>query len=142
MSRRGALGSVGALAAAAMTGCSALRKDRAELITQAVLELPGVASATLRTGTNSRFLPYVAGVVEIDADSHAAGLEVYDEVIRAAVTILHGRGEDTTVIGGITGRIPDGTELTAMELDPDFPSDTRRLDGITARILYSRYGLD
>lgn len=142
MSRRGILGGVGALAAAALTGCSVLRKDRAELITEAVLEIPGVTGASLRTGTNNRFLQYVAGDVEIDADSRSAGLATYDEAIRAAVTILHDREEDTTVIGGITGRMADGIELTPLELDPDFPSDSQRLDGITARILYSRYGLE
>lgn len=43
MSRRGMLGGVGALAAAALTGCSVLRKDRAELITEEVSSIDGVS---------------------------------------------------------------------------------------------------
>lgn len=141
MSRRGILGGVGALAAAALTGCSVLRKDRAELITEAVLEIPGVTGASLRTGTNNRFLQYVAGDVAIDATSASTGLGIYDDVMRTAVTILHERDEPDTRVGGITGRLPDGTELTALELHPEFPTEDHRLDYVGASSLYSRYGL-
>ncbi|MBM7499872.1 hypothetical protein JOD52_000712 [Brachybacterium muris] len=141
MSRRGILGGATALAVAALTGCSVLRKDRAELITDAVLDVDGVTGADLTTGTSSSFSKFVAGTVDCEAESSAAGLAVYDEAMREAVTLLHGLDESNTVIGGITGRMPDGTEFTPLELDPAFPTDDHRLDYVVAASLYPRYGL-
>lgn len=142
MSRRGILGGVGALAAAALTGCSVLRKDRAELITEEVSSIDGVSGAKLRTGRDNRFHTYVVGTVDIDSASSAEGFRVYDEVMRAAVTVLHERDEPEVKVGGLNGRLPDGTEITAVGLDPEMPTEDFPLELVSAESLFPRYGLD
>lgn len=142
LSRRGILGGVGALVAAAITGCSALRKDRAELITEEVSSIDGVSGAKLKTGRDNRFHAYVVGTVDIDAASSAAGFRVYDEVMRTAVTVLHERDEPEVKVGGLNGRLPDGTEITAVELDPEMPTEDFPLELDSAESLFPRYGLN
>lgn len=142
LSRRGILGGVGALVAAAITGCSALRKDRAELITEEVSSIDGVSGAKLKTGRDNRFHTYVVGTVDIDAASSAAGFRVYDEVMRTAVTVLHERDEPEVKVGGLNGRLPDGTEITAVELDPEMPTEDFPLELVSAESLFPRYGLN
>ena len=142
MSRRGMLGGVGALAAAALTGCSVLRKDRAELITEEVSSIDGVSGAKLKTGRDNRFHTYVVGMVDIDAASSAERFRVCDEVMRTAVTVLHERDEPEVKVGGLNGRLPDGTEITAVELDPDMPTEDFPLELVSAESLFPRYGLD
>lgn len=142
LSRRGILGGVGALVAAALTGCSVLRKDRAELITEEVSSIDGVSGAKLKTGRDNRFHAYVVGTVDIDAASSAAGFRVYDEVMRTAVTVLHERDEPEVKVGGLNGRLPDGTEITAVELDPEMPTEDFPLELDSAESLFPRYGLN
>ncbi|MCS6712305.1 hypothetical protein JSY14_09845 [Brachybacterium sp. EF45031] len=109
---------------------------------EAMEDVEGVSGADLESGRDNRFRMSVTGTVSLDATDETTGLAIYDEAMRAAVTLLHDRGEDDVVVGGITGVLSEVTELDALALDPEFPSEDHRLMYVTASSLYGRYGLD
>ena len=130
-----------AVAAAALSGCGIGPADLASQIARRVRDVDGVSEVDLRSGRGADFGSYVAGTLTLDADDHAAGLETFDRALREAVMVLHEEGADDTVIGGITGVLHGGEEITPLELNPTFPTSDHRLDNIIASSLYERYGL-
>ena len=141
MSRRGLATAAARMIAAAMCGCDIGPSDLASRVTRLIRDVDGVSEVDLRSGRGSTFGSYVAGTVSLDADDRAAGPETFDRALREAVTVLHKEGAGDTVIGGITGVLNGGEEITPLELNPTFSTSDRRLDNIIASSLYERYGL-
>lgn len=144
VSRRGALGAAAA-AALALSGCGLRGRDVSAEAQEAAAAVDGVTAAALEQTTGSRFQRLLRGRIEIAESGHEAGLAVYDDAMRAVVTVLHDRLDDETArrmhVGGITGVLADGAELDALELDPDMPVEDPRLDRVSADTFYARYGL-
>lgn len=145
VSRRGALGGIAAAAAMMLSGCSPAGKDVSADAQEAAAAVDGVTSATLEQGLGSRFERYLRGRIEIAESGREAGLAVYDEAMRAIVTVIHDGLDDETArrmqVGGIRGVLTEGTELDALDLDPDMPVEDPRLDRVSADTFYARYGL-
>src|SRR5699024_3231333 len=140
LSRRRALGGSAAVAAPVVGG-----EDVSAEAQEAAAAVGGVTSAALEQEVGSRFQRLLRGRIEIAESGREAGLSVYDEAMRAVVTVVHDRLDDQTArrmqVGGITGVLADGTELDALELDPDMPVEDPRLDRVSAGAFYARYGL-
>lgn len=140
MPRRTVIGTLLASAGLLLSACG-VGRNLGDEVAQAVEAVDGVTGADLESGRNSRFGTSVTGTVTIDAADPATGEPIYDEAMRAAVTLLHERGEDGVIVGGIRGVLRNGSELDALVLDPEFPTGDHRLMSVTASSLYSRYGL-
>ncbi len=145
VSRRGALGGIAAAAAMMLSGCGLGVKDVSDDAEEAAAAVDGVTSVTLEQDVGSRFQRLVHGRIEIAESDRETGLAVYDEAMRAIVTVIHD-GLDEEIarrmqVGGIFGVLPDGTELNALDLDPDMPVEDPRLDYVSADAFYARYGL-
>lgn len=141
MARRGALGAAAVLL---LAGCGLFRKDIAESVTEAVLDVPKVRSAELETSSSAGFARGVRGEVAMDASGSDLP-DVFDEVMRAVVTTIHGAGDreadGSRRVGGITGRGSDSSTLTPVDLLPELPPDKIPADGVPASAFYERYGL-
>jgi len=105
----------------------------------------GVSSAELTIADGATFERLLSGTVSLAAGDRAGGLETFDEAMRGIVTTLHAELEDAEArslrVGGITGILDGGEELTPLDLDPDVVAATPRLDRVTAESFYGRYGL-
>ena len=145
LSRRGALGGIAAAAETVLGGCGLRGEDVSAEAQEAAAAVGGVTSAALEQEVGSRFQRLLRGRIEIAESGREAGLAVYDEAMRAVVTVVHDRLDAETArrmqVGGITGVLADGTELDALELDPDMPVEDPRLDRVSAGAFYARYGL-
>lgn len=145
VSRRGTLGGIAAAVAMALSGCGPRGEDVSAEAQEAAAAVDGVTSAALEQEVGSRFQRLLRGRIEIAGSEHETGLAVYDEAMRAVVTVVHDRLDAETArrlqVGGITGALADGTELDALELDPDMPVEDPRLDRVSAGTLYARYDL-
>lgn len=145
VSRRGVLGGAAALAAAALSGCGRDRRRLAASAQQAAAEVEGVAGAELDSEDGANFERFLRGTISLETSDHEAGLAIFDEAMRAIVTVVHDElGEpeaESLRVGGITAVLESGGEITAMELDPDMQAANPRLDRITAGSFYAKYGL-
>ena len=145
LSRRGALGGLAAAATMVLSACGVGSKDVSAEAQEAAAAVDGVTSAALEQEVGSRFQRLLRGRIEIAESGREAGLAVYDEAMRAVVTVVHDRLDAETAqrmqVGGITGMLADGTELDALDLDPDMPVEDPRLDRVSAGAFYARYGL-
>ena len=145
VSRRGVLGGVAALAAVALSGCGGERRKLAEAAQAAAVEIDGVSGAELESEDGANFERALRGTLTLETEDHAAGLAVFDEAMRAIVTVVHDElGEpeaESLRVGWITAVLANGGEITAMELEPDMQAATPRLDRITAGSFYAKYGL-
>lgn len=139
--RRGVLATLGAGAAVLLGGCMPWRRSLEAAIRAAVEEVPGVTGSALRYTTGAEFSRLVAGTIRLAPTTEGEALDVYDLAMRAVVTVLHDRDEPDIVIGGVTGEAADGTTFDPLRLDPEFPTSQHRLDYVSARSLYARYGL-
>lgn len=140
MSRRTLMGSALAGAGLLLSACG-LGGRLDGKVAAAVEAVEGVSGTDLDAGRNSRFGTSVTGTISVAASDETTGTEIFDEAMRAAVTVLHEEGEHDVIVGGLTGVLEDGTELTPLLLDPEFPTEDHRLEYVTASSLYSRYGL-
>ena len=145
VSRRGALGGIAAAAAIMLSGCGLGGKDVSRRAQEAAEAVDGVTSATLEQKRGANFETLLHGLVEISASSRDAGFLVYDEAMRAIVTVIHDRLDDFEArslrVGGILAQLADGTELDAFMLDPEMLGEDPRLDEVNAGAFYTRYGL-
>lgn len=145
VSRRGALGGAAAAAAMMLSGCGLSGKDVSAEAQEAAAAVDGVTSAVLEQKLGSRFQSLLRGRLEIAESRREAGLAVYDEAMRAVVTVIHDRLDDETArrmqVGGIIGVLAEGVELDALDLDPEMPVEDPRLDRVSAGAFYGRYGL-
>lgn len=145
MSRRGLLGGVAALATAALGGCGIGREKLVTAARDAALEVEGISGAELEMADGANFERLLHGTVSLTAEDHATGLEVFDGAMRAIVAVIHEELDDAEArslrVGGITGVLTGGEEITPMELDPDLQAANPRLDRITAGSFYEKYGL-
>lgn len=145
VSRRGALGGIAAAAAMMLSGCSLTGKDVSAEAQEAAAAVDGVTSAALEQSAGANFERLLHGHLELAAEGRAAGIAVYDEAMRAIVTVIHDRLDDsearTLRVGGVVAMCADGTELDAFDLDPDMPGEDPRLDQVHAGAFYGRYGL-
>lgn len=71
---------------------------------------------------------------------------MYDEAMRATVTVIHDQLDAPTAsglkVGGVSAVLDGGAELTPLDLDPDMPTPDPRLDRVTAESFYEKYGVD
>lgn len=145
VSRRGALGGVAAAAAALLSGCSLRGTDVSADAQEAASAVEGVSSVTLEQKGGANFERLLNGRIGIAEEDRAAGIAVYDEAMRAIVTVIHDRLDDPQDrrmrVGGIFGELADGTELDVFVLDPDLPREDPRLDRVHAGAFYEKYGL-
>ena len=145
VSRRGLLGGAAALAALALGGCGIRSGRLVEAIEEAANEVEGVSATTLELDTGASFGRHLHGTVSLGTGELEEGLAIFDEAMRAIVTVVHSELDEPEAtglrVGGITGVLSDGQELTPMELEPDLQAANPRLDRITAGSFYGRYGL-
>ncbi len=147
VSRRAALGGVVAAAAMVLSGCGRLLrgKDVSAEAQEAAAAVDGVASVELEQKAGATFERLLSGTVSLEAEDRDAGIDVYDEAMRAIITVVHDRigGDEarTLRVGWILGVLADGTELDVFVLDPETKGEDPRRDQVTAGSLYSRYGL-
>lgn len=147
VSRRGVLGGVAAAAAMVLSGCGRLLrgKDVSAEAEEAAVAVDGVVSAALEQKAGANFERLLSGTVSLETEDRAAGIDVYDEAMRAVVTVIHDELDDTEArrlrVGGVGAVLAEGTELDAFVLDPDVKAENPRLDRITAESFYAKYGL-
>jgi hypothetical protein len=147
VSRRGVLGGVAAAAAMVLSGCGRLMrgKDVSTEAEEAAAAVDGVVSVELEQKAGANFERLLTGTVSLETEDREAGIEVYDEAMRAVITVIHDELDDaearTLRVGGVSAVLADGTELDVFVLDPATKGEDPRIDQITARSLYSRYGL-
>ncbi|ACU84836.1 MAG TPA: hypothetical protein H9932_12465 [Candidatus Brachybacterium intestinipullorum] len=145
VSRRGILGGAAAAAALLLGACGRGGEKLVEAAEEAATAVDGVSSAELTIADGATFERLLSGTVSLAAGDRAGGLETFDEAMRGIVTTLHAELEDAEArslrVGGITGILDGGEELTPLDLDPDVVAATPRLDRVTAESFYGRYGL-
>lgn len=139
MSRRTLAGAAAAGVGLLLSACG--RRSIDAEVTSAIESVEGVGGTKLESGRTSRFGDAIRGTLSITTGDETAGTEIFDQAMRAAVTTLHDRGQHEIIVGGITGVLENGNELTPLALDPEFPTDDHRLEYVTASSLYHRYGL-
>lgn len=140
MPRRTAISALLASAGLLLSACGR-EQDLGDAVARSVQGVHGVADVDLAFRVNSRFGRSLTGSVLIEAEDVRTGTAIYDEAMRAVVTLLHERGEDDVIVGGIRGVLRNGSELDALVLDPELPTAEHRLMYVTASSLYPRYGL-
>ncbi|MGP9537776.1 hypothetical protein ACT3SP_07180 [Brachybacterium sp. AOP43-C2-M15] len=145
VSRRGLLGGAAAAATALLSGCGSGRKKLVAATEEAAAEVDGVSSAELRMADGATFERLLSGTVSLAAEDREGGLEIFDEVMRRIVTVVHAELAEAEArslrVGGISGMLDSGEELTPLDLDPDVAGEDPRRDRVTAESLYGRYGL-
>jgi len=146
VSRRGLVGGAAALATALLGGCGFGRDALVANLEEAVSEVEGVTEATLELKDGANFERLLAGTVSLGTQDREDALAIFDDAMRAVVTVVHdelGDAEARSVrVGGITGVMDGGEELTPFDLDPDVQAANPRRDRITAESFYAKYGLD
>lgn len=144
VSRRSALSGGATAMALLLSGCGAGRKVAARAA-DAAADVPGVASASLEQSQGANFEKLLHGQVVLDASDRATGMAVFDEAMRAIITVIHKELDAPTAsgmrVGGIMGLLADGQELTALALGPDMPVEEPRLDRVTAGAFFEKYGV-
>jgi hypothetical protein len=147
VSRRGVLGGMAAAAVTVLSGCGRLLrgKDVSTEAEEAAAAVDGVASVELEQKAGANFERLLTGTVSLEAEGRDAGIEVYDEAMRAVITVIHDELEDAEArslrVGGVSAVLANGEELTSFDLDPDVQAENPRLDRITAESFYAKYGL-
>lgn len=132
------LGAV-AVVVSALGACGG--RDLVSRVTDAVEGVPGVLDATLETFVNATPAPGLSGTLTLGAAGDEA-TTVLDDAMRSLAEVLfaEGAGEEVRIVGGITARTADGTELTLRDLPGGIPEDLR-LDRVTGGYLFRRYDL-
>ena len=145
VSRRGLLGGVAAAATAVLSGCGIGRRRLVAATEEAAADVEGVSDVALERGDGANFERLLHGTVSLEAAERTTGLAVFDEAMRAIVTVIHAELDERQArslrVGGITGVLDRGEELTPMDLDPDMSIPNPRLDRVTAGSFYEKYGL-
>lgn len=143
--RRRILGGAAAVASVLLAGCGVGRRRLVAAVEEAVAEVEGVRDVALETGIGGTFERRMSGTVAVEAGDRAVGVEIYDEVMKALVTVIHEELDDSGGqsfrVGGVKAVLTDGEELTAMVLDPEMSMPNPRLDRVTAGSFYEKYGL-
>ena len=146
VSRRGFLGGTASLAALTLGGCGIRHRRLVEAAEEAATGVEGVSATALELDTGADFGRHLHGTVSLEADQREDGLSIFDEVMRAIVTVAHAEFDEPEAsslrVGWITGVLPDGRELSPVELGPDIQAANPRRDRITAEAFYEKYGLD
>jgi hypothetical protein len=145
VSRRGLLGGAAAMATAMLSGCGIGRKQLVAATEEAAAGVEGVSGVELEMADGANFERLLHGTVSLEAEDRPTGLVVFDEAMRGIVTGIHEELDDAEArslrVGGITGVLAGGEEITPMELEPDMQAVNPRRDRITAESFYDRYGL-
>lgn len=145
VSRRGLLGGAAALGTALLGGCGIGREKLVEAVDEAVTGVAGVSAVELEMNGGANFERQLSGTISLEAEDRAAGLAIFDEAMRAVVTVVHEELRDAEArslrVGWITGVLAGGEELTPFELDPEVQAANPRRDRITAETFYAKYGL-
>lgn len=133
------------MATAVLSGCGVERRRLVAATEEAATGVEGVTDVALEMRDGANFERLLHGTVSLAATDRATGLAGFDEAMRAIVTVIHSELEDQEArslrVGGITGVLDGGEELTPMELDPDMSIPNPRLDRVTAGSFYEKYGL-
>lgn len=145
VSRRGLLGGALAGAAAMLSGCGRGRAQLVETIEEATASAPGVTEVALEMDGGANFETLLRGTVSLEGEDRAGGIAVFDEAMRAIITVVHEELDkpeaESLRVGWITGVLASGEEITPMDLGPEILAANPRRDRITARAFYSKYGL-
>ncbi|MDN5901393.1 MAG: hypothetical protein L0H74_15190 [Brachybacterium sp.] len=145
VSRRGVLGGATAMATALLGGCGFGSRRLVGATEEAAAAVDGVSEAEFELDIGGTFARLLYGPVSLEAEDRATGLAVFDEAMRAVVTTIHDTLDDSAArsvrVGGITGVLAGGEELSALDLGPETTAENPRLDRITAESFYLKYGL-
>lgn len=145
LSRRVTLAGLAAGVAAALTGCRLGPKDISYAAGEAANAVPGVTSAGFQQSISGTFRTELTGSIGTDVEDRASGLRIFDEAMRAVITVIHAElpGDDgaNIVVGWIEGYLNIKADpLTILDLFPDLASKPG-LDTVAAGSLYAKYGL-
>ncbi|WP_157773501.1 hypothetical protein [Brachybacterium vulturis] len=145
VSRRGLLGGAAAVATAVLSGCGVGRKRLVAATEEAAAGVEGVSDVALERSDGANFERLLHGTVSLETADRTTGLAVFDEAMRAIVTVVHAELDDQEArslrVGGVAGVLDGGEVLTPMDLDPDMSIPNPRLDRVTAGSFYEKYGL-
>lgn len=139
MSRRGALGGLAALSAAALSACGRGRDDLGARLEDAVGGVDGVTSSALEEVSRDLGAGGVAGTIESDAADAAAVLPVFDAAMEQLVRVLvDERAEPGRyLVDTVSARAADGSVVPAHALVEGFAST----DELRAETFIEKYGL-
>lgn len=146
VSRRGVLGGVAALAMALLSRCGRGGDALVARIEEAVSDVEGVVDVDLELNDGANFERLLGGTISLGTAERDAGLSLFDESMRAVITVVHDGLADAEArslrVGWITGVLDGGEELTPSDLDPDIQAENPRRDRITVESFDARYGQD
>lgn len=139
------LGGAAAVGTVVLGGCSLLRKDISGPAAAAAAAVDGVASVQLERALGATFERILRGTIDLETSDRVTGLAVFDDAMRAIITVIHDELDEETAtrmrVGGVTAVLQGGAELTPMDLGPDMVTANPRHDRITAGSFYRKYGL-
>lgn len=145
VSRRGLVGGAAALATALLGGCGIGRDSLVANLEEAVSGVEGVTDVALELNDGANFERMLGGTVSLGTEDRDDALAIFDDAMRAVVTVVHdelGDAEARSIrVGWVTGVLDGGEELTPFDLDPDVQAANPRRDRITAESFYAKYGL-
>ncbi|ATG55409.1 hypothetical protein CFK41_11995 [Brachybacterium ginsengisoli] len=145
VSRRGALGSLTGAVTLVLSGCLVGGKDVSDEAAEAAAAVEGVESAELERFVNNSFSTALRGTVELGTTEREVGVHVFDDAMRAIISViadeLDGDAASGLKVGGIVARLGDGQQLDVLELDPDMPTENPRADRVSAGAFFEKYGI-
>lgn len=145
VSRRSVLAAATAVATASLGGCGILRTDISGPASDAATAIDGVISAQLEQTQGANFERLLHGTLALEASDRTTGLAIYDEAMRAIVTLIHDELDAPAAsgmrVGGVSAVLRTDVELNPLDLGPEMRAANPRLDRVTAGSFYSRYGL-
>lgn len=145
VSRRGALGGLTGAVTLVLSGCLFAGKDVSDEAAEAAAAVDGVESAEFERIVNSSFAKALRGTIELETSDRDTGIRVFDEAMRAIVTViveeLDVEAAPAMKVGNILARLADGEELDVLVLEPDMPTEDPRVDRVSAGAFFEKYGI-